>query len=93
MASFYKLVDAANRQELIALGLMDVKAVCRPVGVKSAIRAVYTGIRRAPKKGEWYLSGYVLYSLSVGGRYQTRDRMSLSLTGTKRKSCPKLLAS
>ena len=35
----------------------------------------------------------LVLSLSVGGRYQTSDRMSLSLTGTKRNSCPKLLAS
>ena len=46
-----------------------------------------------PKRCEWYFRGYVLYSFSVEGRYQMMDRMSLSLTGTKRKICPKLLAS
>jgi len=43
----YMLADRVPKSQLKALGVKDAKNV----------RAVYTGQKRKPKKGEWYLSG------------------------------------
>ena len=47
---YFPLADPPSSDDLSALGLQD----------KIGIRAMATGEKRSPRKGEWYLSGAII---------------------------------
>jgi len=49
--------DNVRADELEALGLIDVKP---SIANRRIVKAVWTGEKRPPKKGEWYLSGAII---------------------------------
>jgi hypothetical protein len=50
MNKYFPLADAPSAEELNLLGVED----------KVGVRAMATGEKRNPKKGEWYLSGAII---------------------------------
>ena len=63
---FYPLADDPSPAELAALGGTEL-VVSDKVGVK----AVATGEKRKPCKGEWYLSGAVIEAYRAGNDLAT----------------------
>ncbi len=73
--TFYPVVDHVPTDQRKSLG-MDDKDYGRPSATLDmagrGVRAVATGEKRAPKLGEWYLSGAV-----VGAYLATTDRITI----------------
>ena len=64
---FYKLVDAPNEADMVKLGFRSYHEA-RKKGYE--VVSVATASKRAPKKGEWFLSG------AIPEGYKARNDMS-----------------
>ena len=54
MKKTYQLKDELTEKDYSDLGLSDPQD-----RETTVVRAVFTGIRRKPRKGEWYISGAI----------------------------------
>jgi len=77
----YPLGDPLSREEQDRFGLQG-----QPYFRTATIRAVWTGEKRPPKKGEWYLSGGIIYAYRAPNDFTTEyyiARLVMTKTTTK----------
>jgi len=62
IGKYFPLADPPTPDDLSALGLPD----------KTGIRAMATGEKRSPRKGEWYLSGAIIEAYRASNDLSTQ---------------------
>jgi len=91
---FYRTADYLTSAEIKSLGLKsgDVSMWGKtPKGYY--VMAVYTGVKRPPKQGEWYLSGASVVAYRAPNDLSTAYHIAkLCLTETITRSVTKLIA-
>lgn len=68
---FYKIGESLNRKERESLGLKRAEFHTSLDLSPKDVRAVFSGDKRNPRKGEWYLSGDPILAYRAPNDYAT----------------------
>lgn len=70
----FGVADRVTREELLALGVgFPAMSVDEKMKLERLhVRAVPTGEKRCPRKGEWYLSGAIVCAYRAHGDYSSQ---------------------
>jgi hypothetical protein len=66
-SGFYPVTDPLTPDDMETLRL----TITTGLGYRNFVKALWTGEKRAPRKGEWYLSGAVVEAYRAKGDMQT----------------------